>query len=89
MQAILRLVSYLEHDEEKHWEAMRDRGEDTSGHIFNSVKTVSDWLDTLPGVPPAFERERARADLMETLAGLYVDGDFADFWAEQEKARRH
>jgi hypothetical protein len=93
LQAILKLVSYLEHDEGKHWEAMRDRGEDTSRHIFNDVKAVSDWLEMQPGIPTAAEREQQRlAPLMEAFAAAGVrvaDGDFADFWDEQEKARRH
>jgi argininosuccinate lyase len=45
-EAITKLVGYLEHDERKHFEDMRDDGEDTNGHIYHSVKAVADWLGT-------------------------------------------
>jgi len=37
---IARLVDHLYDDEEKHYAGER-------GHIFRSVKLVSEWLDTL------------------------------------------
>jgi hypothetical protein len=43
LAAILMLVRYLEVDERKHFECMWRNGEDTSNHIFNSIKIVSDW----------------------------------------------
>jgi hypothetical protein len=93
LQAILKLVAYLETDEGKHWEAMRERGEDTSRHIFHDVKAVSDWLDMQPGVTPAAVREQQRlAPFMEAFAtaGVRVaDGDFADFWDGQDAAKHH
>jgi hypothetical protein len=93
LQAILTLVAYLETGERKHWECKRAAGEDTSSHIFHSVKVVSDWLDTQPGVPTAAEREQQRlAPLMEAFAAAGVrvaEGDFADFWAAQDAAKRH
>jgi hypothetical protein len=51
LQAILKLVEYLESDEAKHYACKLADGEDTSRHIFNDVKVVSDWLDTQPGLP--------------------------------------
>jgi hypothetical protein len=87
LQAILKLVSYLEVDEGKHFDWKCAAGADTSDHIFHSVKVVSDWLDTQPGVPSAAEREQQRlAPLMEAFAASGVraaKGDFRDFWDEQ------
>jgi hypothetical protein len=75
LHSILRLVEYLEHDEGKHWEAMRAAGEDALNHIFNDVTAVSDWLST---------------QLLPAAAGGRVaDGDFAEFWAERDAAKRH
>jgi hypothetical protein len=93
LQEILNLVEYLEHDEGRHCDAMRRRGEDTKNHIFNAVAAVSGWLETQPGMPTAAEREQTRlAPLVEAFAagGVRVaDGDFAEFWAEQDAAKRH
>jgi hypothetical protein len=46
--AIVALVRHFEPDERKHFEAMQDDGEDTSRHIYNSIKEVSDWLGGRP-----------------------------------------
>jgi hypothetical protein len=93
LQAILRLVAYLEIDEGKHHDAMCHRGADTSNHIFNDVKSVATWLETQPGMTTAVEREQQRlAPLVDAFAAAgarVADGDFADFWAEQDKARSH
>jgi hypothetical protein len=89
---ILLLVAYLETDEGKHWHGKRSAGEDTSNHIFNSVKAVSDWLDTQPGMITAAEREQRRlAPIAEAFAkaGVACDGDFADFWNAQDAMKRH
>jgi hypothetical protein len=83
VKAILRLVQYLETDERKHFEVQWGSGEDTSNHIFNYVKAVSDWLDNQPGIPTAAERERQLLAPLEAAfaqAGAKLDGDFADFW---------
>jgi hypothetical protein len=89
MAAILALVRYLEADERKHFESKWMAGEDTSRHIFNDIKIVSDWLDGQPGIPTAAERERQRLALIEKAFaqhGVAMDGDFADFWrASDEK----
>ena len=50
LQAIGKLIEYMEHDERKHYEQMKYDGEDTSNHIYNSVKAVTDWLDA-QGIP--------------------------------------
>jgi hypothetical protein len=91
INAILALVRYLETDERKHFEARWSAGEDVSRHIYHSIKLVSDWLDTLPGVQSAAEREREftaefTAPLLDafTKAGVEVQGDFADFWRWQK-----
>jgi hypothetical protein len=59
---------------------------------FNSVKTVSDWLDTQPGMITAAEREQRRlAPIAEVFAqaGVACDGHFADFWnAQADSAER-
>jgi hypothetical protein len=93
LQAILALVSYLEVDEGKHFDWKCAAGADTSDHIFHSVKAVSAWLDGQPGIPTAAEREQQRlAPLVEAFAAAGVrvaDGDFRDFWDEQDAARRH
>jgi hypothetical protein len=39
LQAILKLVEYLESDEAKHYACKLADGEDTSRHIFNDVKS--------------------------------------------------
>jgi hypothetical protein len=84
IDAILGLVKYLEVDERKHFERMWLAGEDTSNHIFNHVRAVSDWLEGQPGIPTAEERERRRlAPVAEAFAAAgvqVVKGDFADFW---------
>ena len=84
LKEILALVRYLEVDERKHFEGKWLDSEDTSKHIFNSIKIVSDWLDGQPGIPAAAEREQQRlAPLVEAFgaAGIEIaDGDFADFW---------
>jgi hypothetical protein len=88
IDAILALVRYLETDERKHFEARWSAGEDVSRHIYHSIKLVSDWLDTLPGVQSAAEREREfTAPLLDafTKAGVEVQGDFADFWRWQRE----
>jgi hypothetical protein len=41
---IERLVVYLWHDEEKHFDGERD-------HIFRSVRRVAAWLDELKNTP--------------------------------------
>jgi hypothetical protein len=69
LQAILELVTYLEHDEWKHYEEMLDAGDDTSDHIFNHVKVISDWLETR-GMGTAIGRERERM--------AWLDEAFAD-----------
>jgi hypothetical protein len=93
LQAILKLVAYLECDEGKHWEGMHRAGENTSNHIFNSVKAVSDWLDTQPGMTTAAEREQERlapiADAFAAAGIRVADGDFADFWDSGHAKRRH
>jgi hypothetical protein len=67
LDAIRALADDLAHDECKHFELAQEHGEDTSNHIYNHVKAVSDWLDTIPGIP------------LET--SRFPKGDFADFWA--------
>jgi hypothetical protein len=44
--AIVKLIEYMEHDEREHFEEMLDNGEDVTdpGHIYLSVKAVTDWL---------------------------------------------
>ena len=88
VKAILTLVQYLETDERKHFEAKWESGEDTSNHIFNYVRTVSDWLDGQPGIPTAAERERQRlAPVKEAFADAgvtIIKGDFAGFWRARE-----
>jgi hypothetical protein len=89
VNAILALVRYLECDERKHFEARWSSGEDVSRHIYHSIKQVSDWLDSQPGIPNAAERERERlAPLLEAFsqAGVQVQGDFADFWRSQKES---
>jgi hypothetical protein len=92
IDAILKLVRYLECDERKHFEGMWLAGEDTSDHIFNYVRAVSDWLEGQPGIPSAEERERERtAPVDEAFAAAGVQilkGDFADFW-NRDKQRGH
>jgi hypothetical protein len=88
IDAILALVRYLECDERKHFECRQAESEDTADHIYNNVKTVSDWLDGQPGIPTAAERERQRlAPMREAFAqaGVTVMGDFADFWRWQKQ----
>jgi hypothetical protein len=69
INAILALVQYLETDERKHFEARWSAGEDVSRHIYHSIKLVSDWLDTLPGVQSAADREREfMAPLLDAFA---------------------
>jgi hypothetical protein len=89
LDQILALVRYLEADERKHFECKWLAGEDTSTHIFNNIKIVSDWLEGQPGIPTAAERERQRlAPFTEAsaAAGLQIaDGDFADFWRSTSK----
>jgi hypothetical protein len=87
VSAILALVRYLECDERKHFEKNWRCGEDVSNHIYHSIKLVSDWLDILPGIPSAAERERERlAPILNafTEAGVEMQGDFADFWRWQK-----
>jgi hypothetical protein len=47
--SIARLVDYLYHDEELHYEGCFDEDgnvvEDPENHIFTHVKRVADWLD--------------------------------------------
>lgn len=88
VSAILALVQYLECDERKHFEARWSHGEDVSKHIYSSVKLVSDWLDTLPGIRSAADREKDRlAPILDAFsqAGFEVQGDFADFWRWQKE----
>jgi hypothetical protein len=82
LKAILALVQYLEVDEGKHFERMSYAGEDTSNHVFNNIRIVSDWLDQQPRIPNAAERERRRlAPIDEAFAKQGVaTGDFADLW---------
>jgi hypothetical protein len=84
IDAILALVRYLEADERKHFECKWETGEDTSKHIYNQIKTLSDWLDAQPEIPNAAERERQRlAPFKDAFAqaGIEIaDGDFAEFW---------
>jgi hypothetical protein len=88
LDAILALVRYLECDERKHFERMQYEGDDTSDHIYNNIRTVSNWLDGRPGIPTAAERERQRlAPMKEAFAKMGV-GDFADFWhSEKQQAQ--
>src|SRR5262245_26761755 len=90
LKAILALVQYLEVDERKHFERLSRAGEDSSNHIFNNIRIVSDWLDQQPGIPSAEERERQRlAPITEAFANAGVwTGDFADFW-EWSKRQYH
>ena len=87
LEAILKLVAYLETDERKHFERRHADAEDVGNHIYNSVKVVSDWLDTQPGMTTAAERERQRlkpiVDAFNQV-GVVV-GDFAEFWQWQQK----
>jgi hypothetical protein len=88
VNAILALVKYLECDERKNFEERWSNGEDVSRHIYHSIKLVSDWLDTLPGIPTAAERESERvAPILDAFAeaGGEVHGDFADFWRWQKE----
>jgi hypothetical protein len=47
------------------------------------VKSVSNWLETQPGIPTAAEREQ------EGLASAAPTAIFANFWDEQDAAKRH
>ena len=38
-------------DERKHWQQMRDDGENTAGYIWLALDAVASWLDTLPREP--------------------------------------
>jgi hypothetical protein len=89
LDAILALVRYLECDERKHFERIQYEGDDTSDHIYNEVRAVSDWLDGQPGIPTAVERERQRlAPIKEAFAQAGITGDFADFWQwEKQQAQ--
>jgi hypothetical protein len=82
VNAILALVRYLECDEREHFEWRWSHGEDVSDHIYHSIKQVSDWLDSQPGIQSAAERERERT-AEAYLQG--VQGDFADFWRALNK----
>jgi hypothetical protein len=44
IDAMVALVEYLECDEAKCFAEMEDNGDDTSDHIWHSVKAVRDWL---------------------------------------------
>jgi hypothetical protein len=43
--AVNEVVSYLWDDEHKHYDEMRENGDDVSDHIWNSVALLSLWLD--------------------------------------------
>jgi hypothetical protein len=69
------------------YQFLQSAGEDTSNHIFNYIRIVSDWLDQQAGIPTAAERERQRLAPIEEAfakAGVWV-GDFADFWEWQKR----
>jgi hypothetical protein len=88
VSAILALVQHLERDERKDFEAQWSRGEDVSRHVYCSIKLVSDWLDTLPRIRSAADRERDRlAPILVALSqvGFEVQGDLADFWRRQKE----
>jgi hypothetical protein len=42
---LVKLVEYMEDDEAKHFDQMTLNGEDTSDHIYHSVRAVRDWLN--------------------------------------------
>jgi hypothetical protein len=90
IDAMTALVEYLECDERKHFAEMEDNGEDTSTHIYHSVKVVRDWLSD-NGVDwharelKAFEETLTAAGLSAADAGRAFgisgfDGDFVDLW---------
>ena len=52
LDAMMKLVAYLEVDEGKHFEEMQANAEDVSRHIYPSVRVVSDSLGTQPRSMP-------------------------------------
>jgi hypothetical protein len=88
VDAIVKIVEYMEHDERKHFRSMEEDGEDTSGHIFYSVQAVADWL-AANGVAWRDPHEELVKEIEEAFAAAgvpTVDAQSADAgknWAEK------
>jgi hypothetical protein len=64
---LVKLVEYMERDEGKHIVEMDMNGEDTSNHIYHSVRAVKDWL-TANGIPTMQSEYPREQDWEEILA---------------------
>jgi hypothetical protein len=68
LTAIVKLVEYLDPSEERrHFEDMQRDGEDTSNHVWLSIKAVTEWLDS-QGIP----YRDPTAELKQAVAGEFA-----------------
>ena len=82
--AILKLVVYLESNEGKTAVTALKMWFDESAPVGRA------WLEKQPGVPSTAQQRLAPLVEAFAAAGVHVaEGDFADFWAAQDAAKRH
>ena len=89
IEDLVCIFRYSREDEEKHYEAMVERGEDASNHIFLRHRRVKEWLEKV--APAALEHFATRRQLLwARKMGYTVQPEFETLHPEiREIARDH